>query len=146
MRLLHLQQAPRLRTWWETCSEDSTFRERQRAARGRDPHSTPAKAGCCCWLLSTAWHSSLLPLFLLPPHFYWSSKMSSTIFPSPPPPPPQTTTSRLIYPKFHILCCFKQDQMLPETASRTRGTGLNLFWEGKPYRIVCFHSAVRHSS
>lgn len=88
MRLLHLQQAPRLRTWWETCSEDSTFRERQRAARGRDPHSTPAKAGCCCWLLSTAWHSSLLPLFLLPPHFYWSSKMSSTIFPSSPPSPP----------------------------------------------------------
>lgn len=145
MQLLHLQLAPRLRTQWETCSEDSKFRERQRAAQGRDSHSTPAKTGCCWWLLSKAWHSSLLPLFLLLPISTGAARCPLQFFPFPF-SPPQTITSRLIYPKFRILCCFKQDQMLPETASKARGTGLNLFWEGKPYRIVCFHSAVRHSS
>lgn len=144
MQLLHLQHAPRLRTWWETCSEDSTLRERRRAAQGRDPHSTPAKAGCCCCLLSKVWHSSLLSLFFLLLTSTGAARCPLQFFPFL--FPPQTTTSRLIYPKFHILCCFKQDQMLPETASKARGTGLNLFWEGKPYRIVCFHSAVRHSS
>lgn len=136
MQLLHLQQAPRLRTWWETCSEDSTFRERQRAARGRDPHSTPAKAGCCCWLLSTAWHSSLLPLFLLPPHFYWSSKMSSTIFPSPPPPPPQTTTSRLIYPNSTFFAVSNRTRCSQRQQAGLEG--LDLIFSGKANLIGLF--------
>lgn len=136
MQLLHLQQAPRLRTWWETCSEDSTFRERQRAARGRDPHSTPAKAGCCCWLLSTAWHSSLLPLFLLPPPLLLEQQDVLYNFSLFPPPPPQTTTSRLIYPNSTFFAVSNRTRCSQRQQAGLEG--LDLIFSGKANLIGLF--------